>query len=128
MLTLIANTCPLWLVTLFWCAFVPNVFPVGLSKLHHMRVGPFKILKRLGVNAYQLSLPGTLIISPVFNVEDLIAYLGDPAEHAPTTDAPSPTALLPTAAPPRDKNDAIWTIKLFLHAGEEPPLIGWQLD
>jgi hypothetical protein len=37
----------------------------------------------------------------------VIAYPGDPAEIAPTTDAPSPTALLPTAAPPCDKNDTI---------------------
>lgn len=34
------------------------------------------ILKRLGTNAYPLELPEDWKISPIFNVEDLTAYLG----------------------------------------------------
>jgi hypothetical protein len=55
----------------------PERFTRGsFHKLHHRRAGLFKILKRLGVNAYQLSLPDTLSIRPIFNVEDLTAYPG----------------------------------------------------
>jgi hypothetical protein len=85
----------------------PERFPRGsFHKLHHRRVGPFQIIKRLGVNAYQLALPATLSISPIFNVEDLTAYPGVLAE-TPSPDAPSPSAILPNQSHPRDQIDAI---------------------
>jgi hypothetical protein len=78
----------------------PERFPRGsFHKLHHRRVGPFQIIKQLGVNAYQLALPTTLSISPIFNVEDLTAYQGVLAE--------TPSAILPNQSHPRDQIDAI---------------------
>lgn len=49
--------------------------PLGSSKkLHPHNASPFKILKKISVNAYVLDLPLDLAISPTFNVEDLTIY------------------------------------------------------
>ena len=40
-------------------------------------VGPFTIKKRMGLNAYELSLPCTWKIHPVFNVNKLRGYIED---------------------------------------------------
>lgn len=62
----------------------PECFPKGVSqKLHHRRAGPFKILQRLGSNAYHIELPSTLHLSPVFNVEDVTASEGHIEEVVP---------------------------------------------
>ena len=37
-------------------------------------MGPFRVLKRLGENAYLWELPSNLHFSPIFNVEDLYIY------------------------------------------------------
>ena len=53
----------------------PERFPPGtFKKLHARSAGPFKILKKIGSNAYILELPSDLGISPTFNVSDLIEY------------------------------------------------------
>ncbi|KAI9200022.1 hypothetical protein LWI28_001578 [Acer negundo] len=39
-------------------------------------IGPFRVLKRLGSNAYLLDLPADLPISPVLNVSNLYPYRG----------------------------------------------------
>jgi hypothetical protein len=86
----------------------PERFPRGaFHKLHHRRAGPFKILKRLGTNAYHLELPSTLSISPIFNVEDLTAYPGSPVEGSQAAVTTAPPANLPTHVPSRDQIDAI---------------------
>ncbi|KAL7148069.1 hypothetical protein ABFS83_06G152600 [Erythranthe nasuta] len=51
----------------------PERFPQGISKkLQARSVGPFKILKRVGSNAYVLELPSDMGISSTFNVDDVI--------------------------------------------------------
>ena len=39
--------------------------------------GPFKIIEKIGENAYKLQLPDEYEISPMFNVKDLRAYHGE---------------------------------------------------
>ena len=61
----------------------PEQFPPEIGA---RSTGPFKVLKRLGPNAYVLDLPPDMGISSTFNVEDLAPFRG------PTTppDIPSP--------------------------------------
>ena len=42
--------------------------PVGSAKLNRRFVGPFKVIERIGQNAYRLDLPSTWTIHPVFHV------------------------------------------------------------
>ncbi|XP_073001499.1 uncharacterized protein [Typha latifolia] len=56
-------------------------FPVGMhNKLSRRKFGPFRILQKLGSNAYLLELPPEMSTSPIFNVADLFTYYGDPMQ------------------------------------------------
>ncbi|KAL4626266.1 hypothetical protein ACB092_05G083900 [Castanea dentata] len=62
----------------------PERFPSGtVKKLQARSAGPFKVLKRMGPNAYVIDLPHDYGISSSFNIDDLVAYK-------------SPTAILDT--------------------------------
>jgi hypothetical protein len=105
-------------------------FPRGtFHKLHHRRAGPsFKILKRLGSNAYQLELPPALSISLIFNVEDLTAYPG-PVDIATTVEsALAPQALLPASLPSRDHIEEILDDQIVStrRGGYQKFLIKWK--
>ena len=53
----------------------PEWFPFGIiKKLQARSAGPFKVLKRMGLNAYVIDLPHDYGISLSFNIEDLVAY------------------------------------------------------
>jgi hypothetical protein len=68
-------------------------FEVGEQVLEHLRkerfsrgtynnlklkkIGPCKILRRFGENAYELELPEDVGISPIFNISDLYSYMED---------------------------------------------------
>ena len=55
--------------------FKPERFPPGtMKKLHARGAGPFKIIKKIGPNAYVLELPPSYGISSTFNVSDLKEY------------------------------------------------------
>ena len=50
-------------------------FPSGpVKKLQARSAGPFKVLKRIGPNAYVIDLPHDYGISSSFNIENLVAY------------------------------------------------------
>ena len=45
-----------------------------VKKLQARSASPFKVLKRMGPNAYVIDLPHDYGISSSFNIEDLVAY------------------------------------------------------
>ncbi|KAK4839835.1 hypothetical protein QYF36_025349 [Acer negundo] len=53
-------------------------FPTGTyHKLKSKKIGPCKILRKFGENAYEVDLPQRLNISRIFNVVDLYTFHGD---------------------------------------------------
>ena len=53
----------------------PEQFPPGtVKKLQACSAGPFKVLKRMGPNAYVIDLPHNYGINSSFNIEDLVGY------------------------------------------------------
>ena len=71
--------------------------PEGSTKLQRRFVGPFKILERIGSNAYRLELPASWTIHPVFNVSLLKDYRS--SRLHPTTDRLRPLVLAEDAKP-----------------------------
>ena len=75
--------------------------PESVSKLHARRADPFKIVKKMGNNAYVIELPSEFGISPVFNIENITALKGDTSIlPVPATSA---DGQFPTNTTPRDE-------------------------
>jgi hypothetical protein len=56
-------------------------FPRGTyNKLKMKKMGPCKVLRKFGENAYKLELPDGIGISPIFNISDLYPYRSEEAE------------------------------------------------
>jgi hypothetical protein len=78
----------------------PERFPSGIvKKLQARSASPFKVLKRIGSNAYVIELPPDYDINSTFNIEDLIAYKGPSTIPDDPFTEPSPT---PTISPDFD--------------------------
>jgi hypothetical protein len=61
-------------------------FPRGTyNKLKMKKIGPCKIVKKFGANAYEIELLDGIRISPIFNISDLYPYraeeAGEDSEH-----------------------------------------------
>ena len=50
---------------------------IDFHKLKPMVDGPFKVLEKIGENAYKIELLKEYDISPIFNVKDLRPYHGE---------------------------------------------------
>ena len=48
----------------------------NVLKLENRGTRPFKVLRRFGMNAYELELPKEYRVNPMFNVADLVLYKG----------------------------------------------------
>jgi hypothetical protein len=63
---------------LVWVHLSKEIFPPRRNaKLKHCGDGPFKILQRIGDNAYKVELPGDYGVSTTFNVKVLSPYHGE---------------------------------------------------
>ena len=111
-------------------------FPPGtMKKLHARGAGPFKIIKKVGPNAYVLELPPEYGISSTFNISDLREYKGPaviPSEpFGPyTTFESETTPECPPAIPPEQKDrvesildDQVITTR---NKGYQRYLVHWQ--
>jgi hypothetical protein len=50
------------------------------NKLKMKKIRPCKVLKKFGVNAYDIELPDGIEISPIFNVSNLYPYKDEEVE------------------------------------------------
>jgi hypothetical protein len=56
-------------------------FPRGTyNKLNMKKIGPCRVLKKFGENAYEIELSDGIGISPIFNILDLYPYKTGEAE------------------------------------------------
>jgi hypothetical protein len=66
---------------LVWLHLRKEHFPdLRKSKLMPRADGPFKVLKKINENAYNLDLPADFGVSPTFNIADLKPYLREEDE------------------------------------------------
>ena len=67
---------------LVWIHLRKERFPRGKhGKLKPRANGPFKVLQRIGDNAYKVELPGNYGVSATFNVADLSPFHDDEGEE-----------------------------------------------
>ncbi|KAI0531222.1 hypothetical protein KFK09_000775 [Dendrobium nobile] len=70
---------------MMWIKLRKERFPPGaFGKLKPKADGPFRIVKRINDNAYEIDLPGVYNVSAVFNVADLTPHY-DVEEFFPTS-------------------------------------------
>jgi len=71
---------------LVWLHLRKDRFPeLRKSKLLPRAAGPFKVLKKVNDNAYELELPADFGVSSTFNIADLRPYLGEEDEFESRT-------------------------------------------
>jgi hypothetical protein len=77
-------------------------FPRGTyNKLKMKKIGPCKILRKFGENAYELELPGSIGISPIFNISDLYPYRTEGTNTGTLEPVVQWKKQLPVAQPPK---------------------------
>jgi hypothetical protein len=77
-------------------------FPRGTyNKLKMKKIGPCKIVKKFGANAYEIELPDGIVISPIFNISDLYPYRDEEAGADSEQTEVQWTKQMPVAAKPQ---------------------------
>jgi len=67
---------------LVWLHLRKDILPSRQkNKLMTQEEGPFKVLERIGGNAYKLELLGDIHVSTTFNVGDLALYVDEEFEN-----------------------------------------------
>ena len=75
--------------------------PGTATKLHARSAGPFRVLSRVGENAYVVGIPPSWGISSTFNVADLATYSALPPHDQPSDPGPfSESEFAPQSTPP----------------------------
>ncbi|KAJ8617111.1 hypothetical protein MRB53_013297 [Persea americana] len=76
---------------LVWIHLRKERFPPGrYAKLKPRADGPFKVLQRIGENAYKIELPGDYSVSAPFNVADLSPYYDEENDLDSRASLPQP--------------------------------------
>ena len=106
-----------------------------MKKLHARSAGPYRIIKKIGPNAYMLDLPSELGISPTFNISDLVEFKepmvipSEPFEPDPTFES-DPIPECPPAKLPerREKIEQIMDDKIITTRNKnyQRYLVRWQ--
>jgi hypothetical protein len=65
------------------------------------KIGPCKVLRKFGNNAYEIELPNEIGISPIFNVSDFHPYRAGEAETGDEQPAIQWTKQMPVAEKPQ---------------------------
>ncbi|KAL3681508.1 hypothetical protein R1sor_024464 [Riccia sorocarpa] len=71
-----------------------NLKLIGSRKLNPRLIGPFTISRRIGMVAYELELPPTMKVHPVFHVSLLRRFVPRPPELGSTQDVRPPPELI----------------------------------
>jgi hypothetical protein len=50
------------------------------NNLKMKKIRPCKVLKKFGMNSYEIELPDGIMISSIFNISDLYSYKAEEAE------------------------------------------------
>ena len=97
--------------------------PSTYQKLQAKKMGPFRVLKWLGENAYLLELPLDLHFSPIFNVEDLCIYHGHHNNVSEELDFQLPPTLSPHSEIEYVLDDQLMSTQ---QGGSHKFLVKWQ--
>ena len=114
----------------------PERFPPGtMKKLYTWGAGPFKIIKKIGPNAYVLELSPDFGISLTFNIPNLKEYIelilipSEPFRSDPIFESETPPEC-PSAMPPvqRDRVERILDDQTIVtrNKGYQRYLVRWQ--
>jgi hypothetical protein len=76
-------------------------FPRGTyNKLNMKKIGPCKVIRKFGANAYEIELPDGVGISPIFNVAYLYPYRDEEAGEEDEKEEVQWTKQMPVAEKP----------------------------
>ncbi|RVW14689.1 Transposon Ty3-I Gag-Pol polyprotein [Vitis vinifera] len=97
------------------------------QKLQAKKMGPFRVLKWLGENAYLLELPSDLHFSPIFNVEDLFISHGHHNNVSEELDHQLPPTLSPHPEIEYVLDDQLVSIRQDLEERRKIHLVSWAV-